>query len=94
MRGIVAFSVIIAGGDVSFAEGTRVGLVTVRAAGNVLLPKKISTTNNDIKDGVKDAVALSPINFFQLSSLGIEVGPSKEGVRVTAAVAGKSFARA
>src|SRR6185437_3689336 len=71
-----------------------IGRVTVRTAGNVMLPKKSSTTHCDIKGGVKDALALSPIKFFELSSLGIEVGPSKDGVRVTAAAAGKPFARA
>src|SRR5262249_54240038 len=86
----LANCVILAGGDVSFEERTFIGNSLIRAAGTVTLPRKSNIRNSDLKGGVSDALRQAPVKFFETSSLGMQVAPSKEGVRVTAATASKA----
>jgi hypothetical protein len=88
---------ILAGGDVSFSEPAPLAPLessTILAGGTIMMPKKSKDWVRDIdcKGRVRDA--LSPVKFFEPSSLGVEVAPSRYGVRVTGATAGKPFARA
>ena len=90
MKGCLVF----AGGDVSFSEDARVESSTVLAAGSISLPTKGKgeVTNCVLKGGVRNALALAPVKFFETASVGVEVVPSRYGVRVSAATPGKAFA--
>jgi hypothetical protein len=85
---------IVAGGDVSLSADFKVQESTIRAAGTISTPPKGRVLNSDLKGGIKNALALAPVKLFDPRSLGVEVAPSKYGVRVTATTAGKAFARA
>jgi hypothetical protein len=90
-------SVIWAGGGVTFDgksfDAREVSHCTIRAAGPISLPNKYRLFNNDLKGNVKDALSLAPVTFFEPGSLGVQVGPAKDGVIVCTAAADKPFPR-
>lgn len=81
---------VLLAGDVGLDKRTSASQSTIRSTGTISVSRYARVRDCDLKDGVKDALA--PIKFFEPRDVGVEVAPSRLGVRVTKATG--VFARA